>query len=121
MYDIKITEKEIRGKTYELWKKQMATPASIQYAIFDGDEIVLKCDMAFTQCMIGADPNFIYEYEVLDEYIAEPMFRHLRRNLTIKQNQEKMKAMNKAMNLEKKLAAFDAKVLRDKAKRQNKK
>jgi hypothetical protein len=33
MYDIFITEKELLGKTYELWKSQQASPAIIQFAI----------------------------------------------------------------------------------------
>ncbi|GAB1365731.1 hypothetical protein MASR1M36_06020 [Candidatus Cloacimonadaceae bacterium] len=116
MYDIFITEKELLGKTYELWKKQQASPAIIQFAIFDDNDVVLKCQISFTQCMYGSDSNYLYDYADVDIVLAESMFKHLRRNLITLQNQEKMKDIK----LEKKLAAFDAKVLRDKAKKKGK-
>jgi hypothetical protein len=56
----------------------------------------------------------MFSYDILDESMVQAMGKHLLRNLVIKDNEAKM---NK-MKMEQKLAAFDAQVAKEKAKRE---
>ncbi len=114
MYDTFVQNVEVAGRTYEFWKKVSGSPVDISFAIFDGDEMVLECSLKFHLFMKHSDPNWMMAYDILDESMALAMTKHLQRNLVIKENEAKM---NK-MKMEQKLAVFDAKVAKEKAKRE---
>lgn len=113
MYNIFIKTIIVNDIEYEFWKKLSVSPANISYALFEGDSIVLECMLDFRLYMKHSDPNWITSYDILDDSMAKAMEQHLRRNLVIKNNEEKIKKLK----LERKLAAFDAMVAKKASQR----
>lgn len=114
MYDIFLKHLVIADKPFEFWKKISGAPVDISYAIFDKNDMVLECSLKFHLFMKHSDPNWMMSYDILDESMAIAMTKHLHRNLVIKENEAKMKTMK----LQHKLAAFDAKVAKEKVKKE---
>ncbi|MDD3535406.1 MAG: hypothetical protein PHC50_04585 [Candidatus Cloacimonetes bacterium] len=83
-----VAEQEIFGELYQVYKYQILSPPSNNFRLFRerDDYELLGCTMTFTLHVTKSDKNFLNDYAIADQAIAQAMFEHLKRNLLQKQN-----------------------------------
>ncbi|MDD4035523.1 MAG: hypothetical protein PHO16_08930 [Candidatus Cloacimonetes bacterium] len=81
-----IQEQELFERTYVLRKDIDAKQDVIRYVIYRDSDEVLSCTLRITHQIKDSDKSYLNDYTDLDKSIAKSMFRHLKRNILVKQN-----------------------------------
>ncbi len=112
MYTDRIHDFKHNDKEYQVWKKIETTPQRISYGIFDSnDALVFRCELAFIGDLKFKDVNFYTLYDDLDFIIATGLEKQFTLNTTNAVTLKDLKLQNR-------LAKFDAKVEKERLKKE---
>ena len=101
-----LQEQELFGNTYVLIKSVEASQNVINYTIYRDNDEMVSCSLSIKHHIKDKEKSFLNDYTELDDAMARSMFRHLKRNMLVLQN-----------NLQLRRIKFDTQIAKEKAKK----